>query len=119
MPIVGEVDRLVAARAGEVVGKALEPTDRVVAVARRRAAAGQARAAPGIVPGEADQRIAAILAHPDEPLQPVIFMRKEGPVRMGDPDPAALAIVEMADGAACATQPGSSVKEEVRARSLA
>ena len=80
--------------------KALEPPGRVVAEAARRPAAGQARAAPGRVVGEGDQRIAAILANPDEPAQPVIFIGEEASVGVGDPDAVAVRIILIGEGAA-------------------
>jgi hypothetical protein len=98
--IIAKPDDLVGGRPGEIVGEGLKPARGIVVVAARRAAAGQARAAAGSVVAEGHQRIGPVLAYPEEPAEPVIVVVEEVGVGMGDPDPAAVGVVEMPDGAA-------------------
>jgi hypothetical protein len=78
------------------VREGLEPPDAVIAVGAQRGPAARGEAAGGIV-GELDDRIAAILADPDRPAEPVRLIGEEAGVGVDYADPVAVGIVEVAD----------------------
>ena len=95
--VVGEAEGEVAVRAERVVGEALEPARRIVAI--DDPAPGHGRAPPEIVIGEACDRIVAVAAHPGRPPEPVQIVGDVDRIGMGEPCPVAVPVVEGRDRA--------------------